>query len=112
MADGTDTPPISWLFERSERRRRAVQYWVRDIAKGLLITSVHVELKASPIDARSAFGALLAKNASRRYAELDARARENLKRIRPEQSDSASIDAAFLHVRVTAKRSQLFFGID
>ena len=35
----------------------------------------------------------MAKNASRRYAELDARARENLKQIRPEQSDPASIDA-------------------
>jgi hypothetical protein len=33
MADGTDTPPIRWLFGRSEQRRRAFRYWVRDTAK-------------------------------------------------------------------------------
>jgi lauroyl/myristoyl acyltransferase len=93
MADGTETPPLSWLFGRSERRRRAVQYWLRDTAKIFLITSVYFGLKVLPIDACSAFGAMLAKNASRRYAELDARARENLKRLRPEQSDPSSIDA-------------------
>ena len=96
MADGTDIPPISWLFERSERRRRAIQ--VRDPAKGLLITAVYVGLKALPIDVCSAFGAMLAKNASRRYAELDARARENLKRLRPEQSDQASVDATIVRL--------------
>ncbi len=93
MADGTDTPPIRWLFERSERRRRAIQYWVGDTAKGFLLTAVHEALKALPIDACSAVGAMLAKNASLRYPELDARARENLKRLRPEQSDPVSVDA-------------------
>ncbi len=73
MANGTDTPPIRWLFERSERRRRAIEYWVGDTAKGFLLTAVHEALKALPIDVCSAVGAMLAKNASRRYAELDAR---------------------------------------
>ena len=87
MADDTDTPPFRWLFGRSERRRQAIQYWVGDTAKGLLSIAVHAGLKALPINSCSAFGAMMAKNASRRYPELDARARENLKRLRPEQSD-------------------------
>lgn len=94
MADGTNIPPIRCLFVRSQRRRRAVQYWVRDTAKGLLLTAQFEALKVLPIDACSAFGAMMARNASRRYAGLDARARENWKRLRPEQSDRASIDAA------------------
>jgi len=87
MADGTHAIPIRWLFGRSERRRRAIQCWVGDPAKGLLIAAVYEGLKALPIDACSGFGAMMAKSASRRYSELDARARENLKQIRPEDSD-------------------------
>jgi len=98
MADDADTPPFHWLFGRSGRQRQAVQYWVGDTAKGLLSIAVHTGLKALPIDACSAFGAMLAKNASRRYAELDSRARENLKRLRPEQSDQASVDATIVRL--------------
>jgi Kdo2-lipid IVA lauroyltransferase/acyltransferase len=93
MADGTDTIPMWWLVGRSERRRRAIQYWVGEPAKRLLIAAVYEGLKALPIDTCSGCGAMMAKSASRKYSELDARARENLKRIRPEQSDPASIDA-------------------
>jgi lauroyl/myristoyl acyltransferase len=64
-----------------------------DAVKDLLITAVYEGLRLLPIDACSALGAMMAKPASRRYAELDARARENLKQLRPEQSDPASIDA-------------------
>jgi KDO2-lipid IV(A) lauroyltransferase len=94
MADTTDPPPIRWLFERTPRRREAYQYWVRDTAWGLLNTSVHHGLKALPIDACSAFGAMMAKTAPLRYAESDARARQNWKTLRPEQSDPAAVDAA------------------
>jgi Kdo2-lipid IVA lauroyltransferase/acyltransferase len=93
MADGINTIPIRWLFGRPDRRRRAIQYWVGDRAKGLLIAAAYEGLKALPIDACSSFGAMMAKGASRRYSDLDARARENLKQIRPGESDSASIDA-------------------
>jgi hypothetical protein len=72
MADDTDIIPIRWLFGRSERRRRAIQYWVGDPAKRLLITAVYEGLKALPIDACSGFGAMMAKSASRRYSTLDA----------------------------------------
>jgi Kdo2-lipid IVA lauroyltransferase/acyltransferase len=93
MADGTDTIPIRWLFRSSDRRRRAIQYWVASRAKGLLIAALYEGLRALPIDACSGVGAMMAKSASSRYSELDARARENLRQIRPEESDSASIDA-------------------
>jgi len=63
MADDADTPPFHWLFGRSGRQRQAVQYWVGDTAKGLLSIAVHTGLKALPIDACSAFGAMLAKKA-------------------------------------------------
>jgi hypothetical protein len=58
MADGTDTPPTHWLFGRSERRRRAAQYWLRDAVKSLPITAIHEGLKLLPIGACSAFGAV------------------------------------------------------
>jgi KDO2-lipid IV(A) lauroyltransferase len=93
MGERTDIPRIRWLLRRSGGRRPAIQYWRPDAVKGLLVTALHEAFKFLPIDACSAFGAMMAKNASRRYAELDARARENLKQIRPEQSDQASIDA-------------------
>ena len=106
MADGTDAVPIRWLFGRSERRRRAIQYWVGDPAKALLITAVYEGLKALPIDACSGFGAMMAKSASRRYSELDARGRENLKQIRPEDSDPASIDATMSRLWRSVVRSK------
>ena len=106
MADDADTPPFHWLFGRSGRQRQAVQYWVGDTAKGLLSIAVHTGLKALPIDACSAFGAMLAKNASRRYAELDSRARENLKRLRPEQSDQASVDATMVRLWRSVARTR------
>ena len=68
MADGTDTIPIHWLFGRSERRRRAIQYWAGEPAKRLLITAVYEGLRTLPIDACSGFGAMMAKSASRRYS--------------------------------------------
>jgi Kdo2-lipid IVA lauroyltransferase/acyltransferase len=69
------------------------QTFGHDAMKGLLLAALYEALKLLPIDACSGCGAMVAKAASRRYAELDARARENLKQIRPEQSDPASIDA-------------------
>lgn len=94
MADRTDVPTMGWLFGGSERKRRAIQYWVRDTASGLLLAAFHQLLQTLSIDACSAVGALMAKNAARRYAELDARARENWKKIRPEQSNPVDVDAA------------------
>jgi hypothetical protein len=91
MAKGATILRMRWLLGRSVGRRPAIQY-LCDGVNYLLITTVYEALKLLPIDACSAFGAIMAKNASRRYAELDARARKNLKQIRPEQSDPASID--------------------
>jgi hypothetical protein len=93
MAKGADILRMRWLLRRLERRRSAIQHQTRDGFNYLLITAMHEALKVLPIDACSGFGAFMAKNASRRYAELDVRARENLKQIQPEQSDPASIDA-------------------
>jgi Kdo2-lipid IVA lauroyltransferase/acyltransferase len=92
MGEGSDTLRWPWLFGRSEAWRSAIER-VRDGVNNLLITALHEALKVLPIDACSDFGAFMAKSASRRYAVLDARARENLRQIRPEPSDPASIDA-------------------
>jgi KDO2-lipid IV(A) lauroyltransferase len=97
MADSTHTthaPPIRWLFARQERRQRALRYWVRDTAMGVLNTTLHQGLKALPIDACSAFGATASALSPKRYPASDARARANWRRLRPEQSDPASVDAA------------------
>jgi KDO2-lipid IV(A) lauroyltransferase len=83
---------MRWLWG-SEERRRAIQYWARDAVTGLLLAASYEALRLLPIDICSGFGAMLAKNASRRYANLDARARANLRQLRPEQTDPALIDA-------------------
>jgi KDO2-lipid IV(A) lauroyltransferase len=75
-------PQRSWLD-------RAVQ-----TARGLIKSAVHHGLRLLPIDWCSSVGALGAKTAPLRYPKSDARARRTFKRLRPEASDPAWLDAA------------------
>ena len=79
------TSPIPLRYAGCSAAQSAGVERVGDTAKGFLIIAAHEGLKALPIDACSGVGAMMAKDASRRYAKLDARARENSKQIRPEE---------------------------
>jgi KDO2-lipid IV(A) lauroyltransferase len=111
MADGIEIPPIRWLFGRPEQRRPALQYWVRDTAQGFLSTAIHEGLKALPIDACSALGAVMGKIASLRYPASDARARRAWCALRPEQSDPAALDAAMHRLWAGIGRTMAEFSV-
>jgi KDO2-lipid IV(A) lauroyltransferase len=81
-ASAVKTPPRS-VFERT--------YYS---ARGLVKNAAHHGLRLLPIDWCSAVGALGAKTAPARYPESDARARNVFRRLRPEASDPAWLDAA------------------
>ena len=94
MADA-GVPALRWFLQDAARRRAAFRYWGYDTAMGLLNTGAHHGLRALPTDACSRIGASLGAFSGRyRYREVDARAREAWKRLRPEASDQASVDAA------------------
>ncbi len=63
-------------------------------SRGLVKNAVHHGLRLLPIDWCSHVGALGAKTAPARYPKSDARARRAFKRLRPEASDPAWLDAA------------------
>jgi KDO2-lipid IV(A) lauroyltransferase len=111
MTDRIEIPPIRWLFGRPEQRRTALQYWVRDTAQGLLNTAIHEGLKALPIDACSALGAVMGKIASLRYSESDARARRAWCALRPEQSNPAALDAAMDRLWAGIGRTMAEFSV-
>src|SRR5215218_6649429 len=63
-------------------------------ARGLVKNAAHHGLRLLPIDWCSSVGALGAKTAPARYPDSDARARNVFRRLRPEASDPAWLDAA------------------
>jgi KDO2-lipid IV(A) lauroyltransferase len=91
--------------------RQKPHYWVRDTAIGLLNTAIHQTLKLLSIDACSAFGALVSPLSARRYAESDRRARRNWRKLRPEQSDPAAVDAAMDRLWRSVSRTMTEFSV-
>jgi Kdo2-lipid IVA lauroyltransferase/acyltransferase len=106
-----EPPPLRWLLDDAERRRQALQYWIYDTASGLLNTAVHEGLKALPIDACSYIGAFNSAHSPLRYAESDARARRNWKKIRPNEADPASVDAAMRRLWRSVGRTMAEFSV-
>jgi KDO2-lipid IV(A) lauroyltransferase len=95
----------------NKRFQQFFRYWAFDTVMGLLNTSVHHTLRLLPIDACSAFGALLSPLSAKRYAESDRRARRNLQRLRPEQSDPAWADAAMRCLWRSVSRTMAEFSV-
>jgi KDO2-lipid IV(A) lauroyltransferase len=91
--------------------QQALRYWVRDPAIGLLNTTIIASLKPLSINHCSAFGALIAPISVYRYPELDARARRNWRKLRPEQSDSASVDKAMKRLWRCISRTMTEFSV-
>jgi KDO2-lipid IV(A) lauroyltransferase len=91
--------------------RKIFDYWVRDTAIGLLNTAIHESLKALPIDACSAFGAMISPLSAKRYAASDRRARHNWRILRPDQSDPATVDAAMQRLWRSVSRTMVEFSV-
>jgi KDO2-lipid IV(A) lauroyltransferase len=111
MADASDKPPLRWLWDSSERRRQFLRYWVFDTCTGLLNYGLHYGLRLLPIDVCSAFGALMGPLAKHRYPLSDARARTAWARLRPNEADKASTDAAMKRLWQSVGRTMAEFSV-
>jgi KDO2-lipid IV(A) lauroyltransferase len=96
---------------RRNRLRQFVQYWMLDPAMGLLNTTIHESLRLLSVDQCSAFGAFISPFSAKRYPESDARARRNWRRLRPEDADPASTDAAMRHLWRSVSRTMCEFSV-
>jgi KDO2-lipid IV(A) lauroyltransferase len=81
-------------LSNAEGRSRFWGYWIVDPLVGAYNTILHYGMRLLPIDACSGLGAFLSFYSPFFFAESDARARRAWIRLRPEQSDPASVDAA------------------
>jgi KDO2-lipid IV(A) lauroyltransferase len=88
-------PPLHWLLTNAERRGRAWSYWIVDPVVGLYNTILHYAMRLLPIDVCSNLGAFLSfYSPTIFFRASDARARKAWIRLRPEESDPSSVDAA------------------
>jgi Kdo2-lipid IVA lauroyltransferase/acyltransferase len=95
----------------NHRLRRMLRYWVHDPAMGLLNTAIHASLKLLPIDACSGFGAWLSPFSAWRYRPSDRRARDNWRKLRPADSDDATVDAAMRSLWRSVSRTMCEFSV-
>ena len=94
MLEAIDKPPARWLLADAEKRGRAFKYWIIDPVVGLYNTVLHYSMRLLSIDACSNLGAFLSFYSPTFFPAADARARAAWIRLRPEESDPASVDAA------------------
>ncbi len=99
------------VADRRNRLRQFVQYWMLDPAMGLLNTTIHESLKLLSIDGCSAFGAFISPFSAKRFPVSDARARRNWRRLRPEDSDPSSTDAAMRRLWRSVSRTMCEFSV-
>ena len=111
MVDASDRPPLRWLLDTSERRRQVLRYWLFDTCTGLLNYGLHYGLRLLPIDVCSAFGAMMGPIARYRYPLSDARARTAWSRLRPNEADKASTDAAMKRLWQCVGRTMAEFSV-
>jgi KDO2-lipid IV(A) lauroyltransferase len=110
MPDNT-RPPLRWLFGKREQRREALRYWIVHSLVGPLNMSIHYSLRLLPIDACSAVGAILGAFAQFRLPAKDARARAVWMRVRPQDADKATTDAAMKRLWRNVGRSMAEFSV-
>jgi len=98
LADSVDSAPVPrpiWLLRGSrEQRRAAIRYWITDVLAGIGLYGVYHAMRLMPIDMCSASGALVSRFTRHLYPESDVRARNLWKKLRPDEADKASVDAA------------------
>ena len=101
-------------WSRDPARRRAWRrYWLHDPLFGLIDYALHYGLRLAPIALCSAVGCALGVLAGRyRFAAWSARARDNLRRLRPELADDApGLDAAIARMWCQIGRVMTEFSV-
>jgi Kdo2-lipid IVA lauroyltransferase/acyltransferase len=95
MAEANEAPPLRWLASATaEQRQAAWRYWVRDTTMGLLNTGLHYGLRHLPVDACSSLGSLMGGLARYRMPYKAELGRKSWIKLRPQESDPASVAAA------------------
>jgi len=101
-------------WSRDPARRRAWRrYWLHDPLFGLIDYALHYGLRLAPIALCSAVGCALGVLAGRyRFGAWSARARDNLRRLRPELADDApGLDAAIARMWCQIGRVMTEFSV-
>jgi Kdo2-lipid IVA lauroyltransferase/acyltransferase len=94
VAETEQTPPLRWLVGSTDQRRIARRYWLRDPMVGGAEIVIHVLIRLMPIDMCSYSGAAITYLTRHLYPDSEARARKAWARLRPQDLDPASVDAA------------------
>ena len=96
MAETEQAPPLRWLVGSTDQRRIARRYWLRDPVVGGAEIAIHVLIRLMPIDMCSYSGAAITYLTRHLYPDSEARARKAWARLRPQDCDPASVDAAMV----------------
>ncbi len=94
MTEAGEAPPLRSLLGTREQRRIARRYWLRDPVVGAAELAIHALMRLMPIDVCSYSGAAITYLTRHLYPASDLRARKAWARLRPQESDPASVDAA------------------
>jgi KDO2-lipid IV(A) lauroyltransferase len=99
-------------FGDPARRRAWRRHWLRDPLFGLIDYALHYGLRAGPIALCSAVGCALGVLAGRyRFRAWNARARDNLQRLRPELAEPGRLDATLARMWCQIGRVMTEFSV-
>jgi KDO2-lipid IV(A) lauroyltransferase len=105
-------PPIIGLFRDKASRQAAVRYWLHDTALGLLNFAIHNALRLLPTAWCSGFGAANAIFCPRRFPDSDARARNLMLKVRPDEASTpADPEAAMRRLWRCAARTMAEYSV-
>jgi KDO2-lipid IV(A) lauroyltransferase len=111
VANAIDKPARQQPSANAGLPRSAWTYWVTDPLVGLYNTTLHHAMRLLSIDTCSNLGAFLSFYSSYIWRESDARARRTWKRLRPEEADPASVDAAMRRLWRSVSRTMAEYSV-
>jgi KDO2-lipid IV(A) lauroyltransferase len=91
-----DAPPLRAFWGGAKERGLARRYWIDETVHGVGRLALHHGMRALPMDAASAVGDFVGRRLARPAMPEEARrARDNWRRLRPQDADRAEAAAAF-----------------
>ena len=94
MTGLNESPPLGWLVGNTAQKQIARRYWIKDTVVGLYELTTHRVLRHMPIDVCSGIGAAISHISRYCYRDSEQRARKAWIKLRPDEADPASVDAA------------------
>jgi Kdo2-lipid IVA lauroyltransferase/acyltransferase len=106
-----EAPPWRWFFGDAPQRRMARRYWIRDTVVGLAELALYHLFRVTPIDLASWFGGIMVHIARLQYPESEPRARKLWIALRPQETDTALVDAAMVRLWQCVGRTMAEFPV-